>query len=61
MKKMSDYDKISLKALGIDFIIWTTAFFITCLLNKYVNGLAQYIGRYFFAEYMLSFGWNFSI
>lgn len=26
MKKMSDYDKISLKALGIDFIIWTTAF-----------------------------------
>ena len=47
MKKMSDYDKISLKALGIDFIIWTTAFFITCLLNKYVNGLAQYIGHYF--------------
>lgn len=31
MKKMSDYDKISLKALEIDFIIWTTAFFITCL------------------------------
>lgn len=23
------------------------SFFITCLLNKYVNGLAQYIGHYF--------------
>lgn len=47
MKKMGDYTKISLKALGVDLIAWPVAFILTFLIVTYANDLAQYISGYF--------------
>lgn len=54
MKKMDDYTKISLKALGVDLIAWPVAFILTFLIVTYANDLAQYISGYFFCECMSS-------
>lgn len=50
MKKMDDYTKISLKALGVDLIAWPVAFILTFLIVTYANDLAQYISGYFFVS-----------